>query len=201
MVTLLRDVRKQELKEHIFMQALQLFKEKGFENVTVEEITKACGIAKGTFYNYFPKKEAILLHLGKTQLESFYQGVIRYADEPDLKKKLTLLFHNLFARYREHSDLIRLVILELMRSTLHIQEEMGVVQKFLEAIMSILDDAKKSGQLSEHMNTEDVAAVLMGIYFNSLMVWLSQEADVAEIENIFQRQFEIVWQGICHLED
>ncbi|XOS92284.1 TetR/AcrR family transcriptional regulator [Brevibacillus laterosporus] len=39
------------------MQALKLFKEKGFENVTVEEITKACGIAKGTFYNYFPKKK------------------------------------------------------------------------------------------------------------------------------------------------
>ncbi|MBG9789689.1 TetR/AcrR family transcriptional regulator [Brevibacillus laterosporus] len=193
---MLRDVRKQELKEHIFMQALKLFKEKGFENVTVEEITKACGIAKGTFYNYFPKKEAILLHLGKTQLESFYQSIIHYADEPNVKRKLTLLFHNLFARYTEHPDLIRLIILELMRSTLHIQEEISVVQRFREAITSMLDDAQKSGQLSEQMISEDVASVLVGVYFNTLMVWLSSDEDVTGIETIFQRQFEVVWQGI-----
>ncbi len=193
---MLRDVRKQELKEHIFMQALKLFKEKGFENVTVEEITKACGIAKGTFYNYFPKKEAILLHLGKTQLESFYQSIIHYADEPNVKRKLTLLFRNLFARYTEHPDLIRLIILELMRSTLHIQEEISVVQRFREAITSMLDDAQKSGQLSEQMISEDVASVLVGVYFNTLMVWLSSDEDVTGIETIFQRQFEVVWQGV-----
>ncbi|TPG89190.1 TetR/AcrR family transcriptional regulator [Brevibacillus laterosporus] len=193
---MLRDVRKQELKEHIFLQALKLFKEKGFDNVTVEEITKACGIAKGTFYNYFSKKEAILLHLGRAQLESVYLSAFRYADEPNLKRKLTLLFHDLFARYTEHPDIIRLIILELMRSTLHIQEEISVVQKFREAITSMLDDAKKNGQLSEHMVSADIAFVLVGVYFNTLMVWFSSETDVNSIETIFLRQFEVVWEGI-----
>ncbi|XOS92285.1 hypothetical protein ACLMAB_29270 [Brevibacillus laterosporus] len=102
----------------------------------------------------------------------------------------------MFARYTEHPDLIRLIILELMRSTLHIQEEISVVQRFREAITSMLDDAQKSGQLSEQMITEDVASVLVGVYFNTLMVWLSSDEDVTGIETIFQRQFEVVWQGI-----
>ena len=54
---MLRETRKKELKELIFLKAVQLFQERGYENVTVQDITTACGIAKGTFFNYFPKRK------------------------------------------------------------------------------------------------------------------------------------------------
>ena len=40
--------------------AYRLFIEKGYENTSIDEIIAAAGIAKGTYYYYFPSKEATL---------------------------------------------------------------------------------------------------------------------------------------------
>ncbi len=68
----LREKKKTETKNKIFEVAGRLFKEKGFENVTVDEITREAGIAKGTFFNYFPTKTALLLYFGEQKGEMAY---------------------------------------------------------------------------------------------------------------------------------
>lgn len=129
-------------------------------------------------------------------MDSVYESIQRYANVPNLKEKITQLFRDLFEHYVEHPDIIRLMISEMMRSPLLMQEEMRVVYKFQDVLSSLLDNAKKKGQLSEHLASADVASVFVGVYFHSLMTWVSSERDAMDIETIFQRQFEIVWEGI-----
>jgi AcrR family transcriptional regulator len=50
------DVRREELLD----TALALFLENGFERTSVEQITTAVGVAKGTFYHYFATKQDLL---------------------------------------------------------------------------------------------------------------------------------------------
>ena len=50
-------------KENIRETAIQLFKEHGYENVTVQQICKACHITKRTFYYHFTSKSAVLTGL------------------------------------------------------------------------------------------------------------------------------------------
>ena len=45
------------------MAAMELFSCKGFDQTTVEEITRAADVGKGTFFNYFPTKEHVLGYL------------------------------------------------------------------------------------------------------------------------------------------
>lgn len=56
-----REEKNERTKSAIIENALELFKQRGFESVTVEEITSAAGIAKGTFYNYFQAKSEIIV--------------------------------------------------------------------------------------------------------------------------------------------
>lgn len=46
--------------EKLFAVALTRIREKGFEGVTVSEVTREAGVAKGTFFNYFRSKDHIL---------------------------------------------------------------------------------------------------------------------------------------------
>jgi AcrR family transcriptional regulator len=55
-----RERKKKETREKIFSNAMQLFRLQGFTATSVEQITQQADVGKGTFYNYFPTKEAVI---------------------------------------------------------------------------------------------------------------------------------------------
>src|SRR5512135_2938180 len=63
-----RERKKEETKRRIYVAALELFHDKGFEHTTVDEITERADVAKGTFFNYFPHKESVLSYLSEESL-------------------------------------------------------------------------------------------------------------------------------------
>lgn len=56
-----KDVRQAEVLD----QALALFLERGYENVSLNDILAASGTSKGAFYHYFPSKEALVTALAE----------------------------------------------------------------------------------------------------------------------------------------
>ena len=48
-------------KRRIFNTAIKMFSEKGYDNTSVEEITAIAGVAKGSLYYHFSKKEDIYI--------------------------------------------------------------------------------------------------------------------------------------------
>src|SRR6201985_1675762 len=63
-----RSRRSAETRERLFLAAVHLFAEKGFAETTVEDITNAADVGKGTFFNYFPSKEHLLIAFSDMQL-------------------------------------------------------------------------------------------------------------------------------------
>ncbi|MBA0084394.1 MAG: TetR family transcriptional regulator, partial [Acidobacteria bacterium Pan2503] len=79
-----RQRRSAEIRERLFRSALALFAQKGFAESTVEDITEAADVGKGTFFNYFPSKDHILLAFGEMQLGKLEAAVdeARRSNEP-----------------------------------------------------------------------------------------------------------------------
>lgn len=73
-----RQMKAIETKETLYQSAINLFNEKGFENVLVEDITNLAGTAKGTFYNYFQSKKDVLYHTF-TKFDDIYQDAYSQA--------------------------------------------------------------------------------------------------------------------------
>src|SRR5208337_1371549 len=63
-----RERRAAETRLRLFRCALKLFAERGFPNVTVEDITEAADVGKGTFFNYFDSKDHVLGVMAEIQL-------------------------------------------------------------------------------------------------------------------------------------
>src|SRR5262245_49625762 len=79
-----RQRRSADIRERLFRAALGLFAQKGFAETTVEDITNAADVGKGTFFNYFPSKEHILLAFSDMQIGKLQAAVeeAQHSDEP-----------------------------------------------------------------------------------------------------------------------
>lgn len=60
-----RERKKKETREKIYSNAMQLFRMQGFTATSVDQITQRADVGKGTFYNYFSTKEAVVLEFSR----------------------------------------------------------------------------------------------------------------------------------------
>jgi AcrR family transcriptional regulator len=64
-----RDRKKQATRQALRQAALQLVAERGFANVTIEDITEVADVAPRTFFNYFPSKESAVIGADPDRVE------------------------------------------------------------------------------------------------------------------------------------
>jgi len=80
-----RDRRRQDMRNELADAAIRLFEERGFENVTVDEIVAAVEISQRTFFRYFESKYEVLFADHDERIAEL-EGLLaaRPSDEPVL---------------------------------------------------------------------------------------------------------------------
>src|SRR5690348_9176337 len=131
-----RQRRSAETRERLFRAALDLFAKKGFAETTVEDITEAADVGKGTFFNYFPSKDHILLAFGEMQLAKLEAAVAEVrtsgATMPEFLRSLGLRMTQEPVR---HPGIIRTLLQAYLSST-PVRTEMIELQKRVHALHS-----------------------------------------------------------------
>ncbi|MFI8525844.1 TetR family transcriptional regulator [Promicromonospora sukumoe] len=79
----LREISRDAVRARITEIALEMFAERGFEQVTVEQIAAEAGMSARTFHRYFPAKEDVVIG-DPARGGEFVRGVLadRPQDEP-----------------------------------------------------------------------------------------------------------------------
>src|SRR5215510_3472639 len=117
-----RERRSAELRERLFRSALELFASKGYAETTVEDITEAADVGKGTFFNYFPSKDHILLAFSEMQLGKL-QGSIETARKTKEPTRNPALMRALLQAYLSTTP-VRQAMLDLQKRMLALHSEM-----------------------------------------------------------------------------
>lgn len=58
-----RQLQAQETKRALLDAGQMLLNEKGYDSISIEEITDACGVSKGSFYHYFKSKDEFFMSI------------------------------------------------------------------------------------------------------------------------------------------
>lgn len=192
----LREKKKIATRNKIFEVSARLFKEKGIENTTVDEIVKEAGIGKGTFFNYFPSKTALLLYFAQQKEELTYNQIKNEALKSiSTREKIinTLVF---VAKTNEKDkELTKMFVFEYMRHYGYGQDERRS-QNLSNILYGIIEDGIKKEDVKSTIDANKVAQIISAIYFHSLMEWLWSKIDYSFSDDI-SGKIDMVFDGIA----
>jgi len=191
-----RERQSLERRERLFRAALDLFARKGFDETTVEDITNAADLGKGTFFNYFPSKDHILLAFGEMQL-----GKLRAAaDEARVKNEpIRVFLRSLGARMTQEpirNPAIIRILLKAFLTDSPVRESVVDLQNRVIAIHAeIIRLGQKRGEIRDDLPPEVLAHVFRQTVFGTLLIW-ALYGDATLLTRI-EDAFEVLWTGLA----
>jgi len=191
-----RERKKEETRQKIFKAAVRLFRERGFEATTVDEITERADVARGTFFNYFPRKDAVLAYLSEQRLVDAEENAAAIFDEKKpAREKLIRIYAHAASAYEEDRELSRFVVNELMARAFAPSEENSLGQRWQGLIMRALEQGVASGEFGKELDLVRAEAVLTGVYYAVLYTWVNCiERDFPLLDEL-RAQFALVFDG------
>lgn len=99
--------KAEETRERILDAALRLFRERGFDETTMRDISAAAGVATGAAYYYFrSKEELVMAFYVRTNEEARELIPAQIARSRDLRKRVRAILDTKLEQFAEHRRLM-----------------------------------------------------------------------------------------------
>lgn len=176
--------------------AFALFRKHGVEATTVEEICDKADVAKGTFFNYFPRKEAVFGYLSEqwvAEAEEKISDIIgRGAAAWERMRDVFLQFATF---YEEDRELSKHLALEWARCQ-HDPADL-VCRRWDEVGMRVVRELQATGELRADVPPERIHHVLGDIYHGTIMMWLESPEPPFPLRHELRKRLTLAFDGLA----
>ena len=204
----LRARKKQRTRERILAVCGDLFRRRGFDATTIEQILEEVQLSRQTFFNYFAGKEAVLAELGvlwlQAQADRAREGTRRGRPET-LGSELRQVLHEQLTAVESDRDFMRLVF---TRSGLFFpqgpdvggaadQVRLGHTRKFFSGLVGLMRVRQEAGQIRRDLPAEQVAEMYVGVMVTTVRLWLTGYwGDAGSLVERGLRAFDVLEDGL-----
>lgn len=169
-------------RQTVIDTALRLFVERGYEQVSVDDILRAANISKGTFYHYFDSKEELLAEPTSAQAQIVERWLqTPPALVPSFEGHIMRLFLDLGSNIAEAPRLYRSLTALAMSHDRVRRSQAERIAGLEAAVMHWLPDPRK-------------AEILVATFFGTLTVWAHREE--AGLTAMLRSNLSAVWSGL-----
>ena len=209
-----RDRRRAETRERLYNAAVRLLSEVQFESVTVEMITEAADVGKGTFFNYFSNKEAVLSYYFEMQLRLLTETLQAASDVPAVQtaledshydpneggpfwRKIVGIVHQSAERRHKEKHFTRTLLSLSLTNPQVRTANVEFRRRILDTIRGLIEDAQRHGEIRSDVPADTLSVFMFGTYLGALYMWCQTETGESLHEAI-DRAYARVWSGIRH---
>ena len=203
MSTGLRERKKQRQREAIIDAAVSLFRERGFDQTRIQDILERADISLGTFYNYFPGKDAVLDAYGAGVIGSYVELAreeLEGQDQP-VAERVRALVRACGEAFSADPAFMTVVA---MRSRAFAGR--GELPAELPPIYTVLSELFREGQERSEIRADipplELAQIYSGIFMYTAVSWLAgrqskprTRRDKAKLEDRLMRAFDVFLDG------
>ena len=207
-----RDRRRAETRERLYEAAILLLSERDFDAVTVEMITEAADVGKGTFFNYFSNKEAVVAYRFESDLriltEALRQPLPEMPAEMEQEaprgaghvwRRLRSLKHHVIEKDGRCKRLTRtLLALSLTNEAVRAACQ-SVRTRIIASLRALVEEGQASGELRNDLSADTITEFLANTYFGTLYRWAQSDSDDT-LHDALERNYRVDWEGVRRQE-
>ena len=181
----LREEKREALRHTVVDTAMRLFRTKGYDGTSVQDVARRARISEATFFNHFPSKQALLDRLTLDAIQG-YTALLRQKlvekDRPIAERirETVAVVGQVFARDRE------LMAIVATRSNLFYATTDPARAHHLEAyelLRELVRQGQQRGELRRDIDSRQLAEILTAAYMLTIANWLlgggGEEYDLA----------------------
>jgi TetR/AcrR family transcriptional regulator, cholesterol catabolism regulator len=193
-----RERNKLEVYRRIREAAVELFRQHGYEATTVEQIAERADVAKGTVFNYFPRKESLLEALAA-------DAYVKLMDElgpPETwtgsaRDRIVRLLLTLAGVAQEDRVVFRLVLHKNVGDFWREAQgdPLGVFIKG--AVRAALREGRSRGELTRTVRLDAAARVLEAAFLTTMLDWLNGGIADRAFRRELAAQLDVVFAGLA----
>jgi AcrR family transcriptional regulator len=173
-----RQRQREETAAAIEQTALALFAEHGFGAVTSEEIARAAGLSRRTFFRYFPggKEEVVLAHLHRV----FARLPALLADRPPHESALVALREAFLEQARDEADRGSFrARFAIMSSVPAVAAQALVEQMRLAELLEHLVAVRLAANPSSDLRPRLIVTTVMAAFSTAVAQWVSSDLELS----------------------
>lgn len=167
-----RERRCEETRERIFRTALQLFAERGFSAATIESITEAADVGKGTFFNYFENKESLLLEFRERQMGKVSTFVSNSINSDASLSTVIYEFAVSITEHQRNSPALfqSLIIAVLSNETVQKKITEGL-NRARQMLAELVVQRQQCGEIRADLEPVAIVQALQQMIFGTMLIW------------------------------
>lgn len=170
------------IKNIIISSSYTLFKEKGYNNVSVNEICRACSITKPTFYYHFKAKEDILFAFFTDKMENLSDSIFEIAQAANGKELVMGYFKNILNIFKTLGyDIIKNI---LIASINDMEKSVKLPDNFRKHTILAIKKGQKDYSILNSSNPEYIYSSLQHIFFGYLHLWCQHNGLISDIHSL-----------------
>jgi AcrR family transcriptional regulator len=202
----LRERQKAQRRQRMLEAAVSLFRNKGYDETTIEEIADRADVSVPTLYRYFNSKRDMLLAAIEQDVEDLLAAGSRVLERPQgdaVDAFSALLFahlRDLFEPKRANAlNLWRIAYSEAIRaaddySARYFDQSTRALEAQAE---QLCDQLKARGHIPDSVDTHEIAALMNLISQGHIRIWLLGRGDsIAKTKASIRRQVKLVIGGL-----
>ena len=193
--------RSRRTRQELVNAAVKLWTERGFEhgveNTTVEEIARAAGVTKGTFYFHFAHKEDVLLEMSLTTSDAVTAIARRAAESGASIDEIVQQAFTEMARRTER--LPRAAIARTIREFYKYPTRARELSMTRRAWPEILGDAQARGELPADIDPEDLSDMMNALMITAVEGWVHGAHDALAPELAYRMR--VLLAGVRSVHD
>jgi AcrR family transcriptional regulator len=190
-----RQRRAVETRMRLFRCALALIAERGLPNVTVEDITEAADVGKGTFFNYFESKDHVLGVMAEIQIGKIRDAKVRFFQgKGTVQATLRQLAQQLAEEPGRSPALARALLSSFLGSVSVREIVKRTMHEGRKTIGELISAGQERGNVDPDLKKEKAAMQFLQAILGTLLIWSLHETPA--LNTWIDESFQHFWRSI-----